>query len=318
MRADRRRAVYELARVLARHASWKDMTSWRPRALACAEIGSSRDPSRPLSVTAYRAARRVLEERGFLGLVAQGWTSALRAAVLDDRTGTSAVFVLTVPRQKQPVPRRDESPRVNRALSCPRSGHKVPARAREASSGEKTAAASRRGTGVPEPAGPWPSLRVPETRSEEKRAADLLRTQCRPLMRLSARYVRHLVHEWFAAGWSPSDLMFAVEHSPAGRWHGYTSTIRHVPGWLQSRLTAWRDRSGRPVASPSQRRAAERKRVRAEQQAARTARIEAAERAALVDVTARAAELRGIVAAVRRRQTSAAGHAARPVQEPSG
>ncbi|MGZ3587431.1 MAG: hypothetical protein ACXVAP_09305, partial [Candidatus Limnocylindrales bacterium] len=77
MRADKRRAVLELARVLARHAGWETKTTWRPRALACAEIGSSRDPSRPLSVSAYKAARRVLEERGLLGLVSQGWTSAL-------------------------------------------------------------------------------------------------------------------------------------------------------------------------------------------------------------------------------------------------
>ena len=75
LRADRRRAVLELARILARHANWRTMTSWRPRERACAEIGSSRDPSKPLSISAYKAARRVLEERGFLGLVAQGWTS---------------------------------------------------------------------------------------------------------------------------------------------------------------------------------------------------------------------------------------------------
>jgi hypothetical protein len=85
--------VLELARILARHADWKTMATWRPRARACPEIGSSRDPSRHLSITAYRAARQVLQDRGLLGLVAKGWTSALRAAVLDDRTATSAVFV---------------------------------------------------------------------------------------------------------------------------------------------------------------------------------------------------------------------------------
>ena len=105
--------MLELARILARHADWRTMTSWRPRARACAEIGSSRDPSKPLSISAYKRARQVLEERGFLGLVAQGWTSSLRAAALDDGTGTSAVFVLTVPRRKQRLPADGESPRVN-------------------------------------------------------------------------------------------------------------------------------------------------------------------------------------------------------------
>ena len=117
LRADRRRAVLELARILARHANWRTMMSWRPRERACAEIGSPRDPSKPLSISAYKTARRVLEDRGFLGLVAQGWTSALRAAVLDDQTGTSAVFVLTVPRRKQRLRSDRESPRVNRPLT---------------------------------------------------------------------------------------------------------------------------------------------------------------------------------------------------------
>src|ERR1700759_3981630 len=39
LRADAQRAVLELARILARHADWGTMTSWRPRDRACAEIG---------------------------------------------------------------------------------------------------------------------------------------------------------------------------------------------------------------------------------------------------------------------------------------
>ena len=34
LRADRRRAVLELARILARRADWRTMTTWRPRARA--------------------------------------------------------------------------------------------------------------------------------------------------------------------------------------------------------------------------------------------------------------------------------------------
>ena len=132
LRADARRAVLELARVLARHADWHTMTTWRPRERACTEIGSSRDPSKPLSISAYKRARQVLEERGFLGLVAQGWTSALRAGVLDDLTGTSAVFVLTIPRRKQRLPSADGSPPVNGPLTGFRRKPGKAPRAREA------------------------------------------------------------------------------------------------------------------------------------------------------------------------------------------
>ena len=169
LRADRRRAVLELARILARHADWRTMTAWRPRALACAEIGSSRDRSRPLSVTAYRAARRVLEDQGFLGLVAQGWTSSLRAGVLDDRTGTSAVFVLTVPCRSESLPREGESSRVNRALAGSRSEPGKALRAREARAGVKgedpevkgEKARAKRGQSVLPPSGVCPLGAVP-------------------------------------------------------------------------------------------------------------------------------------------------------------
>jgi hypothetical protein len=174
LRADRRRAVLELARILARHANWRDMTSWRPRERARAEIGSSRDPSKPLSISAYKAARRVLEDRGFLGLVAQGWTSALRAAVLDDQTGTSAVFVLTVPRRKQRLRSDGESPRVNRPLTGSRREPDTAPRAREARAevkgedpevkGEK--ARAPRGQPLLPPAGAAPLAAVPENRAE--------------------------------------------------------------------------------------------------------------------------------------------------------
>ena len=124
--------MLELARVLARHANWHTMTTWRPRERACAEIGSSRDPSKPLSISAYKRARQVLEERGFLGLVAQGWTSALRAGVLDDLTGTSAVFVLAIPRRKQRLRSDGEPSRVNGPLTGFRRKPGKALRAREA------------------------------------------------------------------------------------------------------------------------------------------------------------------------------------------
>ena len=180
LRADRRRAVLELARILARHASWRDMTTWRPRALACDEIGSSRDPSKPLSISAYKRARQVLEERGFLGLVPQAWTSALRAGALDDGTGTSAVFVLTVPRRKQRLPADGDSPRVNGPVTGSRSEPGKAPRAREAEAkvkGEK--ALATRGQSMLPPSGASPLGTVPQTRSEALAAAQAMQERAR-------------------------------------------------------------------------------------------------------------------------------------------
>ena len=309
LRADRRRAVLELARILARHANWRDMTSWRPRERACAEIGSSRDPSKPLSISAYKAARRVLEDRGFLGLVAQGWTSALRAAVLDDQTGTSAVFVLTVPRRKQRLPADGESPRVNRPLTGSRREPDIAPRAREARAevkggnpevkGEK--ARAPRGLPVLPPAGAAPLAAVPENRTEALAAAQVMQERARLLRRVSAEHLRHLARPFFAAGWSPRDLLHAIDHEPGGRQHGYTSGVRSPAGWIRSRLAAWFGPNGVPLPSRSQRLAETRRQVLADQ---------AARRARDADARARAVGLPG---AGRPGPRDAAGpYAARP------
>ena len=303
LRADRRRAVLELARILARHANWRTMTSWRPRERACAEIGSSRDPSKPLSISAYKAARRVLEDRGFLGLVAQGWTSALRAGALDDGTGTSAVFVLTVPRRKQRLRSDGESPRVNRPLTGSRREPDIAPRAREARAeikdgnpevkGEK--ARAPRGQSMLPPAGAAPLAAVPENRTEALAAAQVMQERARLLRRISAEHLRHLARPFFAAGWSPRDLLHAIDHEPGGRQHAYTSGVRSPAGWIRSRLAAWFGPNSVPLPSRSQRLAEARRQVLAEQAAARARDADARARAA--DYPAQAARAREMLRA---------------------
>ena len=309
LRADRRRAVLELARILARHANWQTMTAWRPREQACAEIGSPRDPSKPLSISAYKAARRVLEDRGFLGLVAQGWTSALRAAVLDDQTGTSAVFVLTVPR-KQRLRSDREPPRVNRPLTGSRREPDIALRAREARAeikdgnpevkGEK--ARAPRGQPVLPPAGAAPIAAVPENRAEALAAAQVMQERARLLRRISAEHLRHLARPFFAAGWSPRDLLHAIDHEPGGRQHAYTAGVRSPAGWIRSRLAAWSGPNSVPLPSRSQRLTEARRQVLANQAARRARDADARARAA--DYPAQAARAREML---RARLTAARG-----------
>jgi hypothetical protein len=296
LRADARRTVMELARIWARHADWHLMTTWRPRALACAEAGSSRDPRRPLSVTAYKAARRWLEQHGYLGLVAQGWTSSLSAAALDDGSSTSAVFVLTVPRRK-PVLRSPDVPEpVNRPLARPRSGLLQPPHAREARAGNPKSNTDRASPGlsrVPRPGDPWPTWKNPEKRSDGLASAEVIRSRARLLRRLSPEHWRSIVRRFTAAGWAPGDCLHALDHGPDGRAHGYSADIRSVAGWARWRLSLWLDPQGIPLRSPSQLRAAERERIRAEQSARRAVRLRAAERP--VDVAAHAARARDLL-----------------------
>jgi hypothetical protein len=301
MRYERRRTVLELARVLARHADWHAMTSWRPRALACAEIGSSRDPSRPLSISAYKAARGVLEERGYLGLVSPGWTSWLSAAALDDASGTSAVFVLTVPRRK-PVLTPAAAPPVNRPLADFRRKSGTGPRTREEKAGTANTASDRAARGlphVPRMAGPWPTWRAPETRSEGLAAAGVVRNHARLLGRLSSEHWRSIARRFTAAGYSPGDLLHALDHGPDGRQHGWSADVRSVAGWARWRLSLWLDPQGHPVAPPSAARFAERERTRVEQAARRAERLRATERRA--DPAPYAAQVRADLQAMRQR-----------------
>ena len=80
------------------------------------------------------------------------------------------------------------------------------------------------------------------------------------LRRLSPAYVAALCRPWWLAGWTPADVLLALEAAPArpssrtsaGRaslvdpvrdaatrpwWH--EDAVRHVPGWFAARLAPW-------------------------------------------------------------------------------
>jgi hypothetical protein len=120
-------------------------------------------------------------------------------------------------------------------------------------------------TANPSPA--WPLAATPGSKAEARKAAETLRQASLDLRRISARHVRHLVAVFFAAGWTPGDVLHALDHTPDGRPWPYAGTPRHVPGWVRHRLRPWLDADGRPARSKSQRLAAAAAAERARQQA---------------------------------------------------
>ena len=99
-----------------------------------------------------------------------------------------------------------------------------------------------------------------------------------------------MARPFFAAGWSPRDVLHAIDHEPGGRQHGYSAGVRSPAGWIRSRLAGWLGPDEVPLPSRSQRLAEARHQVLAEQ-AARRARDEAA-RAQAADYPAQAARAR--------------------------
>jgi hypothetical protein len=62
--------------------------------------------------------------------------------------------------------------------------------------------------------------------------------------RLSAVQVAALVRVFLLAGWSVSDLAYALDHAPDGAAHWHTAPVHSPAGWLAARLGWWTDAAG--------------------------------------------------------------------------
>jgi hypothetical protein len=267
LRADAHRAVLEVARILARFADWHTMTAWRPRARICAEVGSSRDPRRPLSVSTFKACRRWLEGHGYLGLVEGGTTPLFRAGVLADpeQGNRCPLYVLATPRRRCQIRKPESGSAINRPLPRSRRDLGKALRAREVHPKiQGNTDRAPRGQSMLPP-GTSALHHSPRTRSEGLAVAAAVQARSRHLGHLSIEHLRHLGRTFFAAGWTGADLLNAIDHEPGGRQHGYVSSIRSPGRWAAYRLGLWLGPDGHPVRSPSQAAADARRRVQAEQ-----------------------------------------------------
>ena len=291
LRCDARHNVMTCARIWARHACWRTLTTRPTRARVCEQAR--------ISVSTYKACRRWLEARGYLGLVSPGRTQRFRPMALadPDAPNEAAVLVLAVPRRKSLSRSAVAGQAENRPPTGSRREPCLALRAREASSKVKTRIA-RAPRGLPSvpPHPDRPLTGRAKTRSDGLAAAAVVRDRSRQLAALSPEHVRHLARQFLAAGWTAADVLHALDHDPGGRQHGYTAAVRSAAGWARSRLAAWLDSAGAPLPSRSQVRAARRVVDQAEQSTRRQEAATAAERAAKVDVQQRAAEARALLA----------------------
>jgi hypothetical protein len=287
--ANRKAHTSAIARQLMRHMNWQERTT-RP--------GHERIAA-AVHVSADTVARAVawMQDRGLLGLVSPGTTPLLRPYALHGDEGNLAtVYVCTVPRKRtRRLPPPDAGHGSFADLTRSRSDRVNAPRAHEAN--PEKARATRGQPMLPRPGNG--SLNAhPQTRSDRLAAARAMQDRFRVLRRLSDRHVRHLARPFTLAGWTPADVLFAIDHEPGGRQHGYTTKVRSPAAWMAARLALWLDpATGTPRHSRSQL-AAERRRLIAAAQAVRRAeRLAAA--AANVDVAAHAARARRMIAEAR-------------------
>jgi hypothetical protein len=224
-REDRRRNLLEVARILARYASWTDRTTRPTRALVCRLAG--------IRLSTWKVCRALWQEWGFLGVVRQGRSSFARPAALDDGRNDAAVYVLAVPRSSAKTPKPASVTPVTRP----------PTDSRSESCTTHTRA----------------SERTPENRtglrpgSASKPAVPRALASGAVLEKLSDRARAHFWGPFAAAGWTVADFRFAIDHRPGGAQHRRDwRDVIYPAGWLRWRLAHWLDDAGRPVPSRSQ------------------------------------------------------------------
>ena len=168
---------------------------------------------------------RLLRDAGLLGIVEHGTTPQFRSFLHLDEGNRASVYVLYVPAHDPSFPVEE-----TRTPSwSPKETTDTPPHAR-ASAGENLA----------------------PTREVQRQAP--------VLSEISDRHLRSVLRPWWRAGWSVSDVLWCLDHTPDGELWPHTDRVRHVPGWVRYRLAVW---SGH--RSPSQERAAWHAQIRAEQ-----------------------------------------------------
>lgn len=234
--------------MLVSHASWDDHSTRPTWPVLQDRSGLSRR-----SVARWLAWLRA---EGLLGVAESGSTPALRPMALAGLEGNrAALYVLTVPHQAPVAGRPPESP--SESGTPPR----------DLSSGEDPDAGARgtgplRGPGLPPAAGRWPMTRPATSRRERLELVQRLQNEIPLLRRLSDRQLRSLLRPWLRAGWTATDVRYGIDHDAAGGLRTWTTAVHSPSGWLLSRLAAWRDDAGTPLAPLSAAAAAERERLR--------------------------------------------------------
>jgi hypothetical protein len=168
---------------------------------------------------------RLLRDVGLLGIVESGTTPLFRSFLHAADGNRASVYVLCVPAHA-PVSPVEETRTPSRS---PKESLTTPPHAREE-----------------------PGENLAPTREVQRRVP--------VLSEISDRHLRSVLRPYWDAGWTVADVLWCLDHQPDGALWPHTDRVRHVPGWIRYRLSAWTG-----MSSPSQQRAAWHEQIRAEQ-----------------------------------------------------
>ena len=287
--SNRAENYWAVVQVYANWMDWADRTT-RPTHARVHELAVVN--GRHVSERTIKRVVAWLHEQKFMGTVTPGMIPRYRPgrALALDPGNEAAEYVLTIPHQrKDPLPAAGEDSTEFGPPSMSRQGHSKGPRTREAK---------------PADSPPWRLADRPQNRDEREAAADAMRARCEPLARLSTRHVATIARPWLTAGWTPADILHALDWRPpheGGRRWKITAGIAAPGPWADWRLGHWRVDG--VITAPASQLAAEADARRIAAQADRRAAAAAAAAAALPDsaqISAAADARRRLAAASRR------------------
>jgi hypothetical protein len=253
LRGDRQATIGAVWRALVTRADWRTRTVTVTWSTVQAQSGRSR-------ATVARALAW-LRGAGLLGIVHTGAS----AAAIGGDTNRCPTYVLAVPLAGDQVDERTPAQPAEPAqslvdeletptgpvgsVSRPYAG----AREDDTPAGPDGPSATRNPAPTSTTRPSWSLSAAPSTRAEQLAAAEALRYDAVTLRPMSARLIRHVLRPWFVAGWSPRDVLHALDHTPDGQPWRYAGMPRATAAWARYRLGAWLDDTGTPLPSRSQR-----------------------------------------------------------------
>src|SRR6185437_6302664 len=284
-RADARRNVLVITRVIGWAADW-DTGRTRPTLARLMEVSG-------LSRRCVQYWCRWIERQGLLEVLEPGTTPRFSPGILTgpDAGNLAREWRLTIPGDQTCTPPvLIFAPGVEPEVSSPT---RARARADTKSNEDRRSAPDSPFPSSPPPSRPRRSPRKAQRRRERLTLAEDLRAEHPVLRRMSARALRSALRELFAAGWTPADVLYALDQLPDDSRHIHEDAVRSPAGWLASRMAHWLGPDGTPLAPHSVRLT-----ERAEADRARPERVQPA-RAEPADPAPYAASARADLARIR-------------------
>ncbi|MEW2384185.1 hypothetical protein AB0873_19140 [Micromonospora sp. NPDC047707] len=98
----------------------------------------------------------------------------------------------------------------------------------------------------------WPTFDVPDGFTEQFLACDWLCYISPTMRKVGPDRLRALLRRWFDAGYTPKDIVYALDHYPTGELYETRTPApnekpRVIENWVQRRLRAWLDDEEDPL-----------------------------------------------------------------------